>query len=162
MSDPAASELAHPGNNRHLLLAVDESDSSRRAVMYVADFFGDYKDIDISLLSIVAEPSEDYFPSDAARRQWLEEKKRLVAGALEEYRKILAGAGLREDRIETRLSIRQCPSIGDAILEEQDKLRCCIVVLGRRALTHDEEFIYGSTSSRVLHNAKHCAVMVVE
>lgn len=162
MSAQTAADTAPKSQERRLLLAVDETDSSRRAVMYVADFFGDYKDIDISLLSIVSEPPEDYFPAAAERLHWLAEKKRSMAETLAEYKKILVGAGLCAERIETRLSIRQCLSVGDAILEEQDKLRCCIVVLGRRALSHDEEFIHGSTSSRILHRAKHCAVMVVE
>jgi nucleotide-binding universal stress UspA family protein len=52
--------------------------------------------------------------------------------------------------------------VGDAILEEQEKLRCCIVVVGRRGLSHNEEFVFGSTSSKILHNAKNCAVMVIE
>jgi nucleotide-binding universal stress UspA family protein len=36
------------------------------------------------------------------------------------------------------------------------------VVVGRRGLTHNEEFLFGSTSSKILHHATHCAVMVVE
>lgn len=150
------------GAGRHLLLAVDESDSSRRAVLYVADFFGDYKDVAVTLLSILPEPSEDYFATEGERRRWVEEKTRFLQGTLGEYRKILAGAGLGEEKIQTRLSVRTCVSIGDAILEEQDKLRCCIVVLGRRGLSHEEEFLFGSTTGRILRQARHCAVMVVK
>ena len=40
------------------------------------------------------------------------------------YREILLEAGFREDRINVSLIIRQCTSIGDAIIEEQEKLRC--------------------------------------
>lgn len=162
MSTRNASDPAPRTQERRLLLAVEESESSRRAVMYVADFFGDYRDIVITLFSIIPEPAEDFFRSDGERRQWLEEKRREREETLAGYRKILAGAGIREDRIESRLSIRKCSSIGDAILEAQDALRCCIVVLGRRGLTHQEEFIFGSTSSRIIHHARHCAVMVVE
>ncbi|MCX5876459.1 MAG: universal stress protein [Deltaproteobacteria bacterium] len=34
--------------------------------------------------------------------------------------------------------------------------------MGRRGITHSEEFVFGSTSSKILHHAKYCAVMVVE
>jgi nucleotide-binding universal stress UspA family protein len=162
MSAERTPDPAPRSQERRLLLAVDESDSSRRAVMYVADFFGDYKEIVITLFSILPEPSEDYFHSDEERRQWLNEQRRSREAMLGGYRKILAGAGIREDRIETRLATRQCLSIGDAILEAQEELRCCIVVLGRRGLSHEEEFIFGSTTSRIIHHARHCAVMVVE
>ncbi|MCL7487052.1 MAG: universal stress protein [Desulfobulbaceae bacterium] len=81
---------------------------------------------------------------------------------LDGYREILLGAGFKPNQIDVRLVIRQCASIGDAIIEEQEKLRCCIVVVGRRGISHNEEFIFGSTSSKIFHHATNCAVMVVE
>jgi nucleotide-binding universal stress UspA family protein len=162
MSRQDFGDLKKRDTERHLLVAVDESDNSRRAVMYLADFFSDYKDVFITLLTIVPEPSEDYFPTDTERQEWLAEKKQTMQKALENYREILLGAGFRGEQIESRLCLRQCTSIGDAILEEQEKLRCCIVVVGRRGISHNEEFIFGSTSNRILHHAKNCAVMVVE
>nr|MBF0221331.1 universal stress protein [Desulfobulbaceae bacterium] len=155
-------DLTKRDTERHLLAAVDESENSKRAVMYLADFFGDNKDIFITLLSIIQEPSEDFFPTDAERHKWVKEKKETMEKILAGYRQILLGAGFQENQLETRLSVRQCDSIGDVILEEQEKLRCCIVVVGRRGLTHSEEFIFGSTSNKILHHAKNCAVMVIE
>lgn len=162
MNEQQAADPAPRSQERRLLLAVDDSDSSRRAVMYVADFFGDFKNLAVTLFSILQEPAEDLFPTDEERRQWLDEQRRSREAVLADYGKILVGAGIRADRIETRLVIRRCPSLGDAILEAQDELRCCIVVLGRRGLSRQEEFIFGSTTSRVLRHARHCAVMVVE
>jgi nucleotide-binding universal stress UspA family protein len=162
MSEQDFSDLARRDTERHLLLAVDESENSRRAVLYVADFFGDYRDVFITLLTILPEPSEDFFPNDEERRQWLAEKEAAVNQRLAEFKQILRGAGFTEGQLETRVVKRPCTSIGDAILDEQEKLRCCIVVMGRRGISHKEEFVFGSTSNRVLHNAKHCAVMVVE
>ncbi|MFH2122911.1 MAG: universal stress protein [Pseudomonadota bacterium] len=162
MSEQDFGDLARRDTERHLLVAVDESDNSRRAVMYVADFFSGYADVFITLLSIIREPSEDFFPTETERQTWLQKKKTDMETHLAAYKAILIDAGLQTNRIETRLSIRPCISIGDAILEEQEKLRCCIVVVGRRGISHSEEFILGSTSSKILHHAKHCAVMVVE
>jgi nucleotide-binding universal stress UspA family protein len=155
-------DLSRRDNERHLLAAVDESDNSRRAVLYLADFFGDYRDVFITLLTIIPEPSEDYFATDDKRQSWLAEQKEMMAKKLAEYRDILLGAGFGEAQIDRRLVVRKCTSIADAILEEQDKLRCCIVAVGRRGLSHNAEFILGSTSSKILHHAKHCAVLVVE
>ncbi len=90
------------------------------------------------------------------------QKKEAMRKKLEDYRQILLGAMFKEEQIETQLSVRQCTSIADAILEEQDKLRCCIVVVGRRGISHHEEFVFGSTSNRILHHARNCAVMVME
>ena len=130
--------------------------------MYLADFFCDYKNVFVTLLSIIQEPSEDYFPSDAERETWLKDKQQAMNMILAGYREMLIEAGFRKDQIETRLTVRACASVGDAILEEQEKLRCCIVVVGRRGISHNEEFVFGSTSNKILHNARNCAVMVVE
>ena len=155
-------DLARRDAERHLLVAVDESENSRRAVMYLADFFGDDKDVFVTILSIIPEPSEDYFATDDEREKWVAEKKGAMESVLEGYREILLGAGFQENQIEVSLVVRQCESIGDAIIEEQGKLRCCIVVVGRRGISHNEEFVFGSTSNKILHHAKNCAVMVVE
>jgi len=162
MNEPTFANLARRDTERHLLVAVDESENSRRAVMYVADFFGNDQDVFITLLSIIPEPSEDYFPTDIERQKWVHDKKDTMQKLLADYKEILLGGGFQEKQIETKLSLRQCVSIADAILEEQEKLRCCIVVVGRRGLTHTEEFVLGSTSNKILHHARHCAVMVVE
>ncbi len=162
MGEQTFTDLERRDTERHLLVAVDESKNSKRAVMYVADFFGSFKDIFITLLSIIPDPSEDYFATDEEKTKWLDEKKQVLEESLAGYKEILLGAGFKENQVMILLSVRQCTSIGDAIVEEQDKQRCCIVVVGRRGISHNEEFIFGSTSSKVLHHAKNCAVMVVE
>lgn len=90
------------------------------------------------------------------------DKQRFAQSFLADYKKILVAAGIGEDRVRTRCSVLKCASIGDAILKEQEALRCCILVLGRRGLSHQEEFVFGSTTSRVLRYARRCAVMVIE
>lgn len=147
---------------RHILIAVDGSENSKRAVIYVADFFGRYRDVFITLLTIVPEPSEDYFATDREREQWLENKQQEMNLFLAGYKDILINRGFGEEQIDVRLIIRECTSIGEAILEEQEKLGCSMVVVGRRGISHNEEFIFGSTSNKILHQAKNCAVMAIE
>jgi nucleotide-binding universal stress UspA family protein len=162
MSEQTFGDLARRDTERHLLVAVDESDNSKRAVMYLADFFCDYKNVFVTLLSIVQEPSEDYFATEPEREKWLSDKQLTMNNILAGYKEMLIEAGFKDNQIETQLSVRACASVGDAILAEQEKLRCCIVVVGRRGISHNEEFVFGSTSNKILHNARNCAVMVVE
>ena len=155
-------DLARRDQERHLLAAVDESANSRRAVMYLADFFCGHPEVFVTLLAVIPEPSEDFFASEPEREGWLAERRATLDKALIDYRLILLSAGFSENQIAIRLVERKCVSIAEVILEEQDKLRCCIVVVGRRGVSHNEEFLLGSTSSKILHHAKNCAVMVVE
>lgn len=156
------SDLARRDTERHLLAAVDDSENSKRTVLYLADFFGDYHDVFITLLSIIPEPSEDYFDTEEKRRAWLDQQQENMTKKLAEYRAILLDAGFSAGQVRDRLVVRQCASLGEAILQEQTELRCCMVAVGRRGLSHNAEFILGSTSSHILHHATHCAVLVVE
>lgn len=162
MSEQSFTDLARRDTERHLLVAVDESENSKRAVMYLADFFCNDKNVFITILSIIPEPSEDYFATEGEREKWVAQQKETMNKTLDGYKTMLLEAGFSENQIDVRLVIRQCTSIGDAIIEEQAKLRCCIVVVGRRGISHNEEFVFGSTSNKILHHATNCAVMVVE
>lgn len=162
MSEQTFTDLARRATERHLLVAVDASENSKRTVMYVANFFGGSRNVFLTMLSIIPEPSEDYFSTEKQREEWIAEQKSEMTRVLDGYKDILLDGGFEENQIDVRLIVRQCTSIGDAIIEEQEKLRCCIVVVGRRGISHNEEFIFGSTSNKILHHASNCAVMVVE
>lgn len=162
MSEQTFTDLARRDTERHLLVAVDASENSKRTVMYVANFFGGSRNVFLTMLSIIPEPSEDYFATEKQREEWIVGQKNEMTRVLDGYKDILLDGGFEENQIDVRLIVRQCTSIGDAIIEEQEKLRCCIVVVGRRGISHNEEFVFGSTSNKILHHASNCAVMVVE
>jgi nucleotide-binding universal stress UspA family protein len=148
--------------DKHLLIAVDESDSSRRAVLYVADFLAGFPGFMVTLLSIVPDPEEDFFDSEAEFNAWVREKLDAANRMLENYKKILIQAGFPEDKVRFRACIGEAKSFSEAILDTRCDLSCCTVVVGRHHKTKAEEFIFGSTSSRLIHEAKGCAVWVVE
>ncbi|HBI15476.1 MAG TPA: hypothetical protein DDY20_08190 [Desulfobulbaceae bacterium] len=162
MNENSFADLAHKDAERHILAAVDESDNSKRAIMFLADFFGQDKDVVITILSIIPEPSEDFFATEAALEKWRLDKKAEMDEVLAGYSEILRSAGFVNSQIMTRLIIRKCTSIAEAILEEHARLHYRMIVVGRRGISHKEEFVFGSTSNRILHHATKCAVMVVE
>lgn len=148
--------------DRHILIAVDESDNSRRALLYAADFMGGVPRVRATIVSIIPEPPEDYFEDDRARNVWLEEKQTAVRQMLSSYAEILVQAGFRPKKVDTVIEVRKCPSVAACILDVQKRLECCTVIVGRRVLSRKEEFLFGSTSSKLLHTAQSCAVWVVE
>jgi nucleotide-binding universal stress UspA family protein len=147
---------------RHLLLAVDESENAKRVVLYVADFLGGGPGFRVTLLSIVPEPTGDYFETDEERKAWIEEHRFGAEKMLRNYREVLIQSGFSEDNVMVKVEVRNCPSIADCILDDQEKFGCCTIVLGRRGISKKEEFLYGSTSSKILHSGKNCAVWVIE
>jgi nucleotide-binding universal stress UspA family protein len=149
--------------DRHVLIALDESENAKRALLYAADILGSVPGFRATLLRIIPEPSEDYFDTDNDRKKWIDDKRSRATERLENYREILIQSGFGKDKVEVLIDvIRNCPSVAECILDKQKKLGCRTVVVGRRGISKKEEFIFGSTSSKILHDGKNCAVWVIE
>ncbi len=148
--------------DRHLLVALDRSDDAKRVSLYVADFLGGVPGFLVTLLTIIPEPSVDYFQNQEEREVWIKEQRSGAEKMLRNYREMLIQSGFRKDKVLVRVDARDCHSISECILENQKKLGCCTVVLGRRGISKQEELLHGSTSSKVMHCGQNCAVWVVE
>jgi nucleotide-binding universal stress UspA family protein len=151
-----------PMKDKHLLIAVDDSDSSRRAVLYVADFLGGFPGFAVTLMRIVPEPEKDFFDSDEELNSWAGEQLDKADRMLENYRQILIQSGFSPDRVRARACMGESKSFAEAILETRCDLTCCTVVVGRHHHSKAEEFLFGSTSSKLVREAQNCAVWVVE
>jgi nucleotide-binding universal stress UspA family protein len=148
--------------DRHVLVSLDESEKANKAVLYVGDFLGGVPGFRVTLLNIIPEPSEDYFNTDSDKREWVASHRSKALKELENYRKILIQSGFEEDKVSVKVDITKGQSLAESILDEQKKLDCCTVVIGRRGISRKEEFLFGSTSNTILHAGKNCALWVIE
>jgi len=147
---------------KHLLIAVDQSESSKRAVLYVADFLGGFPGFRVTLLSIIPEPEEDFFDKEGERIAWVKKKEGDIRQMLENYRRVLIQSGFPEDKVVTSSHVGEGKSMAEAILETRCGLSCCTIVVGRHHHSKTEEFLFGSTSSKLVREARNCAIWVVE
>ena len=147
---------------RHIMIAVDGSDNARRAVLFVADFFGCYESFQVTLLHIILEPDATFFRANDERQKWKDDRLAEANRFMAEYRHILVDSGFPEDKVNVRINMMRAPSIADCIMQEQEEMKCCTIVIGRRGISKKEEFIFGSTSNRIIHDVKKCAVLVIE
>jgi nucleotide-binding universal stress UspA family protein len=148
--------------DRHFLIAVDESESSKRAVLYVADIVGGFPGFAVTLLSIIPEPEKDFFDSEEERAAWAKEKLDAANRLLNNYQEIMVQAGFPPEKVRIRSCVGEERSMSEAILDTRCDLSCCTVVVGRHHKSKAEEFLLGSTSTRLIREAKNCAVWVVE
>jgi nucleotide-binding universal stress UspA family protein len=147
--------------NKSILVAVDDSENAERAVQYVARLLGGLPGFRITLVSIVSAPPEEYFATAEERLTWLKDEQDRAARTLDRSRSILTTAGFDEKDIVTQSVVKVCPSVGECILDVQRELGCGTVVVGRRGISKKEEFIFGSTSSKILHAARNCTVWAI-
>jgi len=147
--------------NKNILIAVDESENARRAVNYVAQILGGLKGFKVTVLHVISDPEEDYFPTPEEKDKWLRKHKEKIDRLLKEYKRLLVDAGFPEDAVSTRSTLRYCPSMAECILAERDETRHDTIVVGRQGLSRKEQFLFGSISSKIVNHAGNCTVWVV-
>jgi len=152
----------NPDMNRNILIAVDTSENSRRAVQYVARLLGGMKGFKVTVLHVIREPEEDEFPAEGEKEKWFQAYRQQVDQMLEGYRRMLIEAGFAAEDVSTRSPLRYCPSMADCILAERDSQEYATIVVGRKGLSYKEEFIFGSISGKIVRTARNCTVWVVE
>lgn len=149
------------GFNRKILVAVDDSQNAERAVAYVGSLLGGLAGVRVTLLHVIPEPEEDYFPKLADKERWLAAYRERMAAVLERYRAILRESGFAEEAVATLVRQRFCPSMAECILSELNAGGHGTIVVGRQGLSRKEEFLFGSVSSKIVSHARRCTVWVV-
>jgi nucleotide-binding universal stress UspA family protein len=148
--------------NKNILIAVDESENARRAVLYVGQLLGVLEGFKITILHVVPEPEEDYFPTSTEKEKWFTQYKKKVDIMLKDYRQLLIEKGFAPENVSIRSTVRYCPSMAKCILSERDEIGYSTIVVGRQGLSRSEEFLFGSISSKIVHHARKCTIWVVE
>jgi nucleotide-binding universal stress UspA family protein len=148
-------------NGKRVLIGVDGSEDSGKAVKYVADFLGGLPGFLVILLHIIASPPEDYFFTDEDLGKWVAERRISAIDMVENYRRVLVHSGFPEDKVTVMIEARYCPSVAECILDLQEKTDSCTIVIGRKNLSRKEELLFGSTSERLLHEERNCALWLI-
>lgn len=148
--------------NKNILIAVDESENARRAVAYVGQMIGGVPGFKVTLLHVVPEPEEDYFPTPDEKEKWLSQYQQKINNLLENDRNLLIDYGFAPENVGVRSTLRYCPSMAECILLERDEIAYSTIVVGRQGISRSEEFLFGSISSKIVTHARNCTVWVVE
>lgn len=167
--------VGEKAEDKGILVGVDPSEESMRAVRYVASILGgrDRPEWRVHLIHVVRAlelltVSYDPFFVPDERVEWMkrveqqhmEEVRAKMGTTFEEARKVLEEAGIRRKRIETEI-ISGAYSRASTLVEEARKRQCGTIVVGRRGLSKIEEFFLGRVSSKVLQMASDKTVWIV-
>ena len=148
--------------NKNILIAVDESENAHRAVSYVGQLLGGLPGFKVTILHVVPEPEEDYFPTATQKEEWLTQYRQKIDAMLEDSRRFLIKKGFDPKDVALRSTLRYCPSMAECILSERDETEYSTIVVGRQGISRSEEFLFGSISSKIVTHARNCTVWVVE
>ncbi len=148
-----------PGKN--ILVAMDRSEGSMRAVDFVGELMGGH-DFKVTLLHVIRngerpKPGPSYQPLPKEDVQIEEQKMQAV---FEEAKRRLIDHGFKSDHV-TRKVIAGVLSRPRAIVQEAEQGEYSPIVIGRRGLSKFQEFFMGSVSNQVIQLGAEQAVWVV-
>lgn len=148
--------------NNRIVIAVDGSENSRRAVAYVGRLLGGRSGFAVMLLHVIHAPDEDFFSSPREREKWVKSGRKKVEKWLADYRNVLIADGLGTGDVSVHVVERDGPSLARLILAEMKSLEAGTLVVGRQGLSRKEEFLFGSVSKQIVSYARQCTVWVVQ
>ena len=148
--------------NKKILIAADESENASRAVSYVGQMLAGVQGFKVTILHVISQPEEDFFPTAAEKDKWLGQYKLKVDAMLKNYRKRLIADGFEQQDVSVRSTLRYCPSLAECILAERSLMNCSTIVVGRQGISRSEAFLFGSVSSKIVNHVRDCTVWVVE
>jgi nucleotide-binding universal stress UspA family protein len=151
-----------------ILIAVDDSENSKRAVDFVSKSFS--PDNKVTLFNVVIDTaalcnmdSPELIPLFKAQQSsfcLLEDKKReLVETALKKAKEVLISSGFSSEQITIKAEEKK-QGIARDILQEA-KQGYNLIVLGRKGITGIQDFFLGSVSQKVFNGAKDISVLIV-
>jgi nucleotide-binding universal stress UspA family protein len=160
---------------KKILIAVDASENSARAVNYVADLLGGSSGFMITVLYIERPPNRDLFPDEASWVEAGQTQELRIRTFLKQARTTLTAGGLAPEAVTidyvphcqspVNQGAAECSigtSIARDILQYQQRGDFGTLVIGRRGVSRAEEFLFGSVTTKVTHLAKDCTVWVVQ
>ena len=150
--------------SKKMLIAVDSSKNSRKAVDYVGKFAAHTRGkltLFHALRSVSFGFVDDLVLQDKdTERQLLEEVDRDIPGMFRSYKDILIQSGVDEDRISTKAVLHSTSRSGD-ILQQAKQGGFGTIVMGRRGLSKVREFLMGRVTNKVLNRAEGFALWIV-
>ena len=159
----------------NVLIAVDGSGNSLRAVEYAGRLFALNPEARLVLFQILPAISRMILDKkeikiiesrkmerpDLSGLYWRTEDEDKMNKFFAEAKDLLIQAGVKSEQIKSKFAVKKL-EIAEAILEEAELGKYDTLILGRRGLSRVREFFLGSTSTKVVREARGCAVCVVE
>ena len=145
----------------NILVAVDETATSLRALSYVAGIVGRAEGFSIGLLHIYPEPSAAQLHDGLDLKSYQAKKEETAKQILARASGVLTDCGFAGSRITTMCRMASGETISKTILQVQAEGGYGTVVVGKRGVSKAEEFLFGSISNTVVRNSRDFTVWVV-
>jgi nucleotide-binding universal stress UspA family protein len=136
-----------------ILVAVDEGETSLRALRYVGRMTASMTNVSICLLHIYPEPPPDFYINGGVLEVYQEEKREKAEKIFAQGERVLLEAGIQHGMIHRVIHLASGKTISQMILDIQFEGGFGTVVVGKRGVSKAEEFLFGSISNALARNS---------
>jgi nucleotide-binding universal stress UspA family protein len=145
----------------NILIAVDEMESSLKAVNYVARIASKIDTVKICLLNVYPEPPPDYHINGGKLDDYQEQHLAWAERIFKQGIEILTSAGFKRDSIYCTTHMAEGKTISETLLEVRRMGDFGTVVTGKRGVSKAEEFLFGSISNALARNCNEFTAWIV-
>lgn len=142
-----------------ILIALNDSLSSRAVIDYISNLSFRPEDIRFTLLHIYREPASG---EDLMGKKYMRKLPLKYLTMLSNAKGKLVEAGFLKETIEVSLITDSYPTVADGIIDQFKKNQYTMVVVGRKRMSKAEEFVMGDASVKLVRALEGTAVMVVK
>lgn len=142
-----------------ILVAVNDSQSSRNALDYLADLSVCLGEAKVTLVHVFRKPtaSEELMGEKYMRKQQARFMK-----TLEDARNRLIARGAKAENVVSNLITTPYPTVTEGIIDQFNKGEYNMVVLGRKRMSKAEEFVLGDVGVKLVRALEGVAILVVK
>jgi len=159
---------------KKILIAIDNSAGSLKALDYVGRQFSRMKDVQITLFHVLlSEPPEFWDEGHILTKEekkaqkdvikkWSANKKKVLEPMFEKAIEVLTGQGIPARQIQTKFSIESFHVVAQCILGEAKNGGYETIIIGRSGRSNLKHFLLGSIANKIINSAKGITVCVVD
>ncbi|MEN8188505.1 MAG: universal stress protein [Thermodesulfobacteriota bacterium] len=144
-----------------ILIAVDETETSFRALRYVARLVCGMEEVEVCLLHIYPEPPPDFYMQGGILDDYRKEQDDKAGRVFSDGRELLVKAGVADGVITTDNRYAEGRTISEELIKVRKEGEYTTVVVGKRGVSRAEEFLFGSISNTLAQHSGNFTTWIV-
>lgn len=142
-----------------MLIAIDDSVSSKAAVDFIADLAICPEQFNITLLHVFRKPSAS---EELMGEKFMKEQPARYRKVMERAKDRLVEKGCDPKTVEIKLVEDLYTTAAEGIIDQFNKGDYSLVVIGRKRMSKAEEFVRGDISIKLVRALHGAAILVVK
>jgi nucleotide-binding universal stress UspA family protein len=158
---------------KKMLVCIDDSEGSWKAIEYVGDQFAGVKDLEITLFHVLLGLPPEFWDDGhflteeekLARKtvvdKWMANQKQILDPLFQKAVKTLVSQGILPEQIKSKFKSESIDAVDQCILTEARSGHYRMLVIGRCGQHSTKHFLLGSVTGRILNSGAGMAICVV-